>query len=432
MAVPPGLIERLCLAHFIGCRFLNSSETDLRPRSSRHKRPPPFLPDKLVRKFMKLLKPVDLAVVPVLTCDYPTQLGSSKQASRSDGGASSSSSSLQSDGGSSRSNRGTSSTPRGRKRSPAVQLSALESLYGAVPRVMHYKPEIKISKDGLTRPKFLRCAASDGQIYHQLAKMDDVKPDAIMQQVFRFFNDILARNATQGASDDADDDGEDQAGAEGGGASGEAQRFGDAGTNDGQLLHIRTYNVVPLAPAAGLMEVVRSSRSVADYLHKSPQSAFARYAGPKEWNYAKCFKEIRDVEQKRAPFKEKLKVCGGGGGGGRAINHPRSSFGIFPWTRVHCTEFFFFFYLWFFFDNVRGSQTNRCFCKFVKTTILGFVDFSKSLFRTPATGLGGARTTHGPSPSTPLPGTCLVSVTVTATTFYSTFGPGSWCTSTSA
>ena len=380
----------------LGYRFLNSNETDLRPRSSRHKRPPEFLPDKLVRKFMKLLKPVDLAVVPVLTCDYPTQVGSANQAGSDDVGASRSS---HGDGSSSRDI----SSVRGRKRQPVAQASALEALYGAVPRVMHYKPEIKISKDGLTRPKFLQCAASDGQIYHQLAKMDDVKPDAIMQQVFRFFNDILARNTVKGASNA--DDSEDQSGVEGS-ASEEAQRFGAIGTGDGQPLHIRTYNVVPLAPAAGLMEVVRSSRSVADYLHKSPQSAFARYAGPKEWNYGKCFKEIRLAEQKRAPFKEKLKVRG------RAI--------IPVWSLDTCIVHSV---------SILVIHSRRYFSKFVKTTILGFVVFFKSHFQTPVTGLEGDRTTRVQSQSTRLPGMCLALATATATIFCLIFGQESWCTS---
>lgn len=46
---------------------------------------------------------------------------------------------------------------------------------------------------GITRPKRLRCVGSDGRTYLQLLKGgDDMRQDAVMQQVFSFVNQVRA------------------------------------------------------------------------------------------------------------------------------------------------------------------------------------------------------------------------------------------------
>ena len=227
--------------------YLNSPDTDMRRGRSaaHHAKPPSELPKVYVRKFMRLLEPIDLTKVPVLTVDIPATPGSSSEAYC------------------------------------AINVATAGStdfrLYDKVPRITRYDQKIAISASGLTRPKFLRCIGSDGQTYHQLTKMDDVKPDAIMQQVFTFVNDLLAH-----ASPNDED-------------SGTASSSSHA--NSSSPLHIRTYKVMPLAPRAGLMEVVRSSTSLSDYLHKGKNCAFSRYAAKSEWNYSICFHKMRAAEK---------------------------------------------------------------------------------------------------------------------------------------
>ena len=170
------------------------------------------------------------------------------------------------------------------------------ALYKDVPRVKRYDQTIRISTSGLSKPKFLKCVGNDGQLYHQLCKMDDVKPDAIMQQVFTFVNRILAR-----ASGSSDEYGE---------------VYGDSDNSASDVaalksLEIRTYKVMPLSPNEGLMEVVKSSTSLSDYLHKGANSAFNRYAHPKEWSYSACFHKMKSVAKSNHARKLRMfrEVC---------------------------------------------------------------------------------------------------------------------------
>lgn len=71
---------------------------------------------------------------------------------------------------------------------------------------------------GLNLPKLIECYGSNGLKYKQLVKgRDDLRQDAVMQQVFGLVNNLLEENA-------------------------ETRK---------RRLNIRTYKVIPLSPAAG-------------------------------------------------------------------------------------------------------------------------------------------------------------------------------------
>lgn len=83
---------------------------------------------------------------------------------------------------------------------------------------------------GLHRPKIVVCLGSRGGRYEQLVKgEDDIRQDAIMQQVFTSVNDFLRRRVTheEGLKSTA---------------------------NEQSELKITTYNIIPLSPASAVLE----------------------------------------------------------------------------------------------------------------------------------------------------------------------------------
>ncbi|CAO1617052.1 unnamed protein product [Parajaminaea phylloscopi] len=86
---------------------------------------------------------------------------------------------------------------------------------------------------GLHLPKIVECIGSDGKRYRQLFKSeDDLRQDAVMQQVFRLLNTLLER---------------------------------DRRTRKRQL-HVRTYSVIPLGPQCGLLEFVGDTSPLGELL----------------------------------------------------------------------------------------------------------------------------------------------------------------------
>jgi len=118
---------------------------------------------------------------------------------------------------------------------------------------------------GVNLPKVVFCYAEDGSVHKQLVKgRDDLRGDAVMQQVFGLLNVLLAR-------DDAT-----------------RQR----------ALRMRTYMVVPLAPTSGVLQWVDDSVTLSSYL-TGPNSAHDRYR-PNDWAHSKCRKEMAEVHKEVA------------------------------------------------------------------------------------------------------------------------------------
>lgn len=101
---------------------------------------------------------------------------------------------------------------------------------------------------GINLPKIVECHGNDGVRYRQLVKgRDDMRQDAVMQQVFQMVNTLLASNPATRTRN----------------------------------LTVRTYTVVPITPKSGLLEWVKDTRPLGDWLigpHKDPaRGAHMRY-----------------------------------------------------------------------------------------------------------------------------------------------------------
>ncbi|SGZ26417.1 BQ5605_C024g09910 [Microbotryum silenes-dioicae] len=96
---------------------------------------------------------------------------------------------------------------------------------GTFPTIQRYSPTFTTA-GGINLPKIVKCIGSDGKEFKQLLKgNDDIRQDAVMEQVFALCNNILKR---------------------------------DEATRRRKLL-IRTYKVVPLQNATGLIEFVANT-----------------------------------------------------------------------------------------------------------------------------------------------------------------------------
>ncbi|KAK4874732.1 hypothetical protein RN001_014092 [Aquatica leii] len=125
---------------------------------------------------------------------------------------------------------------------------------------------------GLNRPKRICCIGTDGIQRDQLVKgRDDLRQDAVMQQVFSIMNSLLA------------------------------------GNKQTAKLLIRTYKIVPLSQRSGVLEWVDNSFTIGDYLvgdeEKKEPGAHSIY-NRDDISPARCRLEFKNVA--KASHKEKL------------------------------------------------------------------------------------------------------------------------------
>ncbi|AGO13593.1 AaceriAGL287Wp [[Ashbya] aceris (nom. inval.)] len=102
------------------------------------------------------------------------------------------------------------------------------------PYITQVDPDVRIASSGLSLPKIVTFTLSDGTRRRALLKAgnDDLRQDAIMEQVFKQVNKILTSNK-----------------------------------NTRKLnLRIRTYEVIPLGPQAGIIEFAPNSKSLHEIL----------------------------------------------------------------------------------------------------------------------------------------------------------------------
>ncbi|XP_064646511.1 serine-protein kinase ATM-like isoform X2 [Lineus longissimus] len=124
---------------------------------------------------------------------------------------------------------------------------------------------------GINVPKLVTSLASDGVTRRQLVKgKDDLRQDAVMQQVFEMVNTLLQRDP-------------------------EAKR---------RNLAIRRYKVVPLSQRSGVLEWCENTRPLADILIGS-SGAHERYR-PRDWNPVECRNNMREVAG--LTYQERLAV----------------------------------------------------------------------------------------------------------------------------
>ncbi|KAI9671348.1 MAG: Serine/threonine-protein kinase tel1 [Alyxoria varia] len=140
--------------------------------------------------------------------------------------------------------------------------------YSDMPHVVGFDSYLKIA-GGISQPKVLKAIASNGAHFRQLFKSgdDDLRQDAIMEQVFEEVRSLLQRNrATR-------------------------QRG----------LRIRTYKVIPLTASAGAIEFVPNTEPLNDYL-RTAHSAYY----PKDLKWENCRARMNDSSTE--PSKKRITV----------------------------------------------------------------------------------------------------------------------------
>ncbi|KAI9775556.1 MAG: Serine/threonine-protein kinase tel1 [Geoglossum umbratile] len=140
--------------------------------------------------------------------------------------------------------------------------------YSKVPYIEKFQPEMTIAS-GISAPKIVTCIASDGSKYKQLVKggNDDLRQDAIMEQVFGQVSELLQSNRST------------------------RQRN----------LRVRTYKVLPLTTSAGIIEFVPNTIPLHDFLMPAHQKHY-----PKDWRPNVCRKTISDAQSR--PMDHRVKA----------------------------------------------------------------------------------------------------------------------------
>lgn len=140
--------------------------------------------------------------------------------------------------------------------------------YSSVPTIKSFKPEMTIA-GGLSAPKILTAIASDGVHFKQLYKAgnDDLRQDAIMEQVFEQVSELLQSNKATKQRD----------------------------------LRIRTYKVIPLNANAGVIEFVQNTTPLNDYL----RPAHSKY-NPKDLKWEACRVKIFNAQIGRSDQRVKV------------------------------------------------------------------------------------------------------------------------------
>jgi ataxia telangiectasia mutated family protein len=144
---------------------------------------------------------------------------------------------------------------------------------GFITTIVEIPPDFSITENGISRPKIIICRGDDGRSYRQLVKSgDDMRQDAVMEQVFRTVNQILRRY--------------------------ESTRT--------RQLNIRTYNVIPTTNQTGLLEWVENTAPIGMLLVDKDKGLHNRYS-LKDWKHHQCrdhLKNAVDNEDKEKRFNE--------------------------------------------------------------------------------------------------------------------------------
>ena len=154
----------------------------------------------------------------------------------------------------------------------SVRLSRFSDYHDA-PRIRSFEETFSITDNGISRPKIITCYGTDGRSYTQLVKGgDDMRQDAVMEQVFESVNYTLGRDE-------------------------ETRK---------RNLRIRTYKIIPTTPQTGVLEWVDNTATFGTILCAQHDGAHSRYY-PHDWTHAQCRNHLVSAnsnEQKIARFQE--------------------------------------------------------------------------------------------------------------------------------
>ncbi|XP_057207149.1 serine-protein kinase ATM isoform X2 [Triplophysa rosa] len=137
--------------------------------------------------------------------------------------------------------------------------------------VRSFEPSFHLA-GGVNLPKIIDCVGSDGVTRKQLVKgQDDLRQDAVMQQVFHMCSTLLQRNA-------------------------ETRK---------RKLNIRRYKVVPFSQRSGVLEWCSGTVPIGEFLVDPLKGAHKRFR-PQDWTNMACRKKMMDAQ--RLEFDGKLQA----------------------------------------------------------------------------------------------------------------------------
>uniref|UniRef100_A0A3B1JQ60 non-specific serine/threonine protein kinase n=1 Tax=Astyanax mexicanus TaxID=7994 RepID=A0A3B1JQ60_ASTMX len=137
--------------------------------------------------------------------------------------------------------------------------------------ISSFKPHFHLA-GGVNLPKIIDCVGSDGKSRRQLVKgQDDLRQDAVMQQVFHMCSTLLQRNA-------------------------ETRK---------RKLNIRRYKVVPFSQRSGVLEWCSGTVPIGEFLVDPQKGAHKRFR-PQDWTSLACRKKM--MEAQRMEFDKKLQA----------------------------------------------------------------------------------------------------------------------------
>uniref|UniRef100_A0A8C3QT69 non-specific serine/threonine protein kinase n=1 Tax=Cyanoderma ruficeps TaxID=181631 RepID=A0A8C3QT69_9PASS len=142
--------------------------------------------------------------------------------------------------------------------------------------ISSFKREFRLA-GGINLPKIIDCVGSDGKERRQLVKgRDDLRQDAVMQQVFQMCNTLLQQNT-------------------------ETRK---------RKLNIRRYKVVPLSQRSGVLEWCSGTTPIGEFLVNTEEGAHKRYR-PKDYSSMQCHKILLDAQKKHSEEKYRIfmEVC---------------------------------------------------------------------------------------------------------------------------
>lgn len=155
---------------------------------------------------------------------------------------------------------------------PTMELKVDPSgCYEDVVTVKSFLPHYHLA-GGVNLPKIIDCVGSDGRSRRQLVKgQDDLRQDAVMQQVFSMCSMLLQRNTDTRK----------------------------------RKLNIRRYKVVPFSQRSGVLEWCSGTVPIGDFLADPNKGAHKRFR-PRDWTNMACRRKMSEA-QKQA-FDEKLQA----------------------------------------------------------------------------------------------------------------------------
>ncbi|EPZ30917.1 Phosphatidylinositol 3-/4-kinase, catalytic domain-containing protein [Rozella allomycis CSF55] len=139
-----------------------------------------------------------------------------------------------------------------------------DGCYDDIVTIKSFQKEYKIM-GGINMPKQIKCIGSDGKVYVQLVKgNDDLRQDAVMEQVFRLVNILLKRNAN---------------------------------------LSIRTYKIIPLTVQCGVIEFLQNAKCVWRTMAEMHSQFY-----PNDYSLSKCREIMSNVDEssRLATFEDVL------------------------------------------------------------------------------------------------------------------------------